>query len=195
MGHDLHLPANGIATTAAVVLHPHPGMGGDRHHPLVVAMCEGLAEAGVAALRVDLADPDLDASADALTAITVDLLQDTAADRLVLVGYSWGSTVAALAAPAGLTARVLVAPPVTMLDPAVTAMLRSGEVPALVLVPAHDQYGPPDDVSAALDGAPNKTIEVVEGTDHFLAGAVGRIATRAVVWITEHDNADPSDSR
>ena len=30
---------------------------------------------------------------------------------------------------------------------------------------------------------PHTTIETVEGCDHFLAGAVGRIASRAVEWL------------
>ncbi|MGQ0830542.1 MAG: hypothetical protein ACT4OV_02585 [Microthrixaceae bacterium] len=185
MDHDLHVPSTGTATSAAVVLHPHPAMGGDRHHPLIVAVADGLAAAGVAALRLDLHDPDIDASARAVEATAVDLLRDTGADRVVLVGYSWGSAVAALAAPAGLVARVLVAPPVSMLQRDITAALCSGEVPALLLVPAHDQYGPPVDVRAALGDAQNTTMEVVEGADHFLAGAVDRIAARAVAWISE----------
>ena len=56
-------------------------------------------------------------------------------------------------------------------------------VPALLLVPAHDQYGGPDAVRAAIDGSPTATMEVVEGADHFLAGAVGWIADRAVAWL------------
>ena len=45
--------------------------------------------------------------------------------------------------------------------------------PTLVLVPAHDQYGPPDEVEAPLAAWPDATIEVVDGCDHFLAGAIG----------------------
>ncbi|MEO7429248.1 MAG: alpha/beta fold hydrolase [Acidimicrobiales bacterium] len=185
MDHDLHLPSTGSVTTAAIVVHPHPAMGGDRHHPLVVAVADGLTIAGVAALRVDLRDPDVALSARAIETVAAGLLRDTGADRVVLVGYSWGAAVAAMATPAGLVARVLVAPPVTMLEPDVASALRSGELPALVLVPAHDQYGPPDSVRALLGDTPHATIEVVDGTDHFLAGAVARIATRAVAWISE----------
>ncbi|MFZ6002343.1 MAG: alpha/beta fold hydrolase [Actinomycetota bacterium] len=186
MDHDLHLPPGGLVTTAAaVVLHPHPAMGGDRHHPLVVAMSEGLAATDVAALRVDLRDPDVDAAAAQVEAIAADLLSDTGAGLVVLVGYSWGAAVAAQTSPAGLAARVLVAPPVAMLQPGTTSTLRSGDIPALALVPAHDQYGSPDEVRAVLGDVPNVAIEIVEGSDHFLAGAVTRIADRAVAWISE----------
>jgi alpha/beta superfamily hydrolase len=156
-------------------------MGGDRHHPLVLAVAEGLAAEGIAALRIDLQEPDVTTSAHRLEAVASELLAEVGADRSVLVGYSWGSVVSATAAPAGLAARVLVAPPVAMIDlPAPT-----DRAPSLVLVPVHDQYGGPDAVRAAMAGWPNPTIEDVDGCDHFLAGAIARIAARAVAWLTD----------
>jgi alpha/beta superfamily hydrolase len=176
---DAHLPADGAPTAAAVVLHPHPGMGGDRHHPLMVAVAERLAAVGVAAWRVDLTDPDPERATPQLEDVAARLLDDVGVDRLLLVGYSWGAGVSARAEHAALVARVLVAPPVSMLQGAPMPT-----VPTLVLVPAHDQFGPPDGVAAATTAWPDTTIEVVEGTDHFLAGAVDRIADRAVGWAT-----------
>lgn len=178
---DLHLPVDRSATAAAVVLHPHPTMGGDRHHPLVVMVATGLAGSGVAALRIDLRDPDVPVSAAQLEGAAAELLAEVGVDHLVLVGYSWGSVVSATAAPAGLVARVLVAPPVSMIDvPAPT-----DGTPSLILVPAHDQYGGPDAVRAAMAGWPNTTIEDVDGCDHFLVGAIARVAARAVGWVTD----------
>jgi dienelactone hydrolase len=152
-------------------------MGGDRHHPLVVGIAEGLAAIGVAALRVDLTDPNPAPAASALEAIAAELLAGTDAGRLVLAGYSWGSAVSLLARPPELVARALVAPPASMLDGA-----DDDGTPMLVQVPAHDQFGPPDAVRAALDGWAATEVEVVEGCDHLLAGAVDRIARRAVDW-------------
>jgi alpha/beta superfamily hydrolase len=177
---DVHLPTGESLATAAVVLHPHPGMGGDRHHPLVVELATRLSAAGVTALRLDLLDPSVPTAAAALEAEVDGLRTETAAERVLLVGYSWGAAVAAHAAPDGLAARVLVAPPVTMLD------LPARPEPALVLVPAHDQYGPPGDVEAALGSWPDATVEVVPGCDNFLAGAVARISERAVSWLRPH---------
>ena len=176
-GRDLHLPADGLPGAAAVVLHPHPAMGGDRHHPLVVAVANGLADTGLAALRLDLTDPDVSASSDAVSRDVADLQAELGVERLMLVGYSWGARVVAEVQPPGLVARVLVAPPVSMVEMPVRPE------PALVLVPAHDQYGPPDAVEAALASWSEVTIEVVEGCDHFLAGAVGRITDRTVGWL------------
>ena len=175
---DLHLP-EGEPAGAAVVLHPHPGMGGDRHHPLVVAIAEGLADAGLAALRIDLTDPDPAAAVAPLEQASRELLEETGTDRLVLVGYSWGSIATSLARPPQLTHRVLIAPPVSMLT-----LTEGGGVPTLVLVPVHDQFGPPDAVRDAMGEWPATTIEVVEGTDHFVAGAVARIADRTVSWLS-----------
>ena len=178
-GRDLHLPPGGVATSAAaIVLHPHPAMGGDRHHPLMVALANGLSAAGVATLRLDLRDPSVTTAADALAREAADLRADVRVDRMLLVGYSWGSAVVAHTTLDALSARVLVAPPVAMLN------LPAQTEPTLVLVPAHDQYGPPDQVQAALEGWPDATIEVVDGCDHFLAGAIGRITSRAVDWLT-----------
>jgi uncharacterized protein len=180
-GRDLHRPVDADPTAVAVVLHPHPGMGGDRHHPLVVTVCERLAQHGVAALRIDLRNPDPVAEVPNLAAAATALSADERSDRIGLVGYSWGSIVAAAASPPGLVARVLVAPPAAMLaiDP------REDERPTLVLVPAHDQYGPPDEVHRLLGPHPGTTIEVVDGTDHFLAGAIARIADRSATWLAE----------
>ena len=175
---DLHLPSRGDPIAVAVVLHPHPAMGGDRHHPLTVALAEGLAGAGVAALRVDLTDPDFATSAEALATVAKELRAEVGVDRLFLLGYSWGSVVSSVAHVEDVAARVLVAPPVAHVE------LPPRAEPTLVLVPAHDQYGPPDLVRAAFAGWTGATVEVVEGCDHFLAGAVGRIAERAVAWLT-----------
>jgi alpha/beta superfamily hydrolase len=181
VGHDrdLHEPP-GAPTAAAVVVHPHPAMGGDRHHPFVVTVAEQLARAGVAALRLDLRDPSVEASAEALAREVTSLSAATQAARTLLVGYSWGAAVAAGADPDGLAARVLVAPPVAHVD------LPARSEPALVLVPAHDQYGPPSAVESAVEGWAEATVEVVEGCDHFLVGAVSRISERAVGWLVGH---------
>lgn len=145
-------------------------MGGDSSHPLIVAITDGLIANGVRAVRPDLADPSLDASAAALEALVPD------ADRVFLIGYSWGSVVCSMANPPGLAARVLIAPPVSMLTPAPT-----GGVPTLVLVPRHDQYGGPEAVADAMGDWPE--IEIIEGADHFLAGSIGHVAERTVAWL------------
>ncbi len=115
-------------------------------------MAERLAAQRVAALRPDPTDPDPAASASALEALATGLAAEVGADRVVLVGYSWGSVVTSLAAPPGLAARVLVAPPAAMFD-----VVAEDDLPRLVLVPAHDQFGGPEAVEA---------MERLAGHDH-----------------------------
>jgi alpha/beta superfamily hydrolase len=182
---DLHLPADGTATAAAVVLHPHPGMGGDRHHPVVVAVAEALAGAGVGALRVDIAVPDPAVAVTDLVEAAALARDELAVQDTVLVGYSWGSLVTAIAPPdPAVVARVLVAPPTSMhsLDGSPAA---DDGVPTLVLVPAHDQFGPPDAVRGALGGWAHATIEEVPMADHFLVGHAAAVAERVTGWLAE----------
>jgi alpha/beta superfamily hydrolase len=176
---DLHRSVGGSPIAVAVVLHPHPAMGGDRHHPLVVAIAEGLATTGRTALRVDLTDPDPAVSAARLVEIAEELASDEGVDRIDLVGYSWGSVVSLLAAPVGLASRVLVAPPVSMLS----VDIGKPSVPQLVLVPTHDQFGPAEAVQELMGEWSDTAIEIVEGCDHFLMGAVARITERSVSWL------------
>jgi alpha/beta superfamily hydrolase len=179
---DLH-EADGTPAAAAVVLHPHPGMGGDRHHPVVTAVAEALADDGVTALRIDLPGPDPTDAVEELVDAAGLACDLAGCDRLVLVGYSWGAVVTALAAPGpDLAARVLVAPPVTMLS--LEGSPAEGDaVPTLVLVPTHDQFGPPAAVGEAVGGWPHITVEEVQGADHFLAGHAATVADRTATWV------------
>ena len=153
---------------AAVVLHPHPGMGGDSSHPFVQTVAFLLGGLGMQVVTPDLRDPDVATSAAELTRIA----DGIDADELFFVGYSWGSVVASHSSPARLVARVLVAPP---------GLMPLGDVstlPTLALVPEKDQYG-----GALLPG--NVTVEVIAGADHFLWGYVDAIAQRCVDWISQ----------
>jgi alpha/beta superfamily hydrolase len=180
---DLH-EAHGTPAAAAVVLHPHPGMGGDRHHPVVTAVADALAGVGVTALRVDLPGPDPTDAVEQLVDAAGLACDLAGCDRLVLVGYSWGSVVTALATPdRDLAARVLVAPPVTMLS-LEGSPAQADTVATLVLVPAHDQYGPPAAVREAIGGWRHVTVEEVQGADHFLVGHAATVADRTAAWVT-----------
>jgi hypothetical protein len=53
-----------------------------------------------------------------------------------------------------------------------------------VLVPAHDQFGPPDAVRGALGGWSHATVEEVPMADHFLVGHAAAVAARVAAWVT-----------
>lgn len=167
-----------LKDAAVVVVHPHPAMGGDSSHPFVTDVATRLEALGAQVAAPDIRDPDVTAAAAAIDAVA----GAHHAERRILVGYSWGSVVVSHAAPDGVAARVLVAPPTAMpLGAAVTS------APVLVLVPEHDQYGDLGATRATFDGQDGATVEMVTGADHFLWGAVERIAARVVEWLDDLD--------
>jgi len=96
----LHLPET-TAIGGCAVLH---GYGGDPDQAHIVATCEALADAGVAALRFAYRDHQpprmtIDtALADTAGAIRLLKAHPQVPERLGLVGFSFGGTVAAVAA-------------------------------------------------------------------------------------------------
>jgi alpha/beta superfamily hydrolase len=154
-----------LAGCSAIVLHPHPSMGGDSSHPFVVAVAERLRARGVEVATPDVRDPDVAKAASSL------------GDANLLIGYSWGSVVASHAASGDLQARVLVAPPVSM------TLGSDATTPTLVLVPERDQYGDVDATKEVFADHAGATVEVIPGADHFLWGHVESIADRVVAWL------------
>ncbi len=96
----LHLP-DGETVGAAAVLH---GFGGHPEQPHIVATCDALAAAGVGALRFAYRDHEpprmtLDgALADAAAALRLLKAHPSLRGSLGVVGFSFGGTVAAIAA-------------------------------------------------------------------------------------------------
>lgn len=111
----LHLPEM-TAIGGAVVLH---GFGGHPDQPHVVATCEALAAAGIAALRFAYRDhqpPRMtleSALADAAGAVRLLKAHPDVPEKLGVVGFSFGGTVAALVAgrDSRIRAAVLAAAP------------------------------------------------------------------------------------
>lgn len=111
----LHLPDTG-AVGGAAVLH---GFGGHPDQPHIVATCEALAKAGVAAVRFAFRDHQpprmtlASALADAAGAIRVLKAHPDVPERLGVVGFSFGGSVAALVAgrDSRIRAAVLAAAP------------------------------------------------------------------------------------
>ncbi|MGH9138450.1 MAG: alpha/beta hydrolase [Acidimicrobiales bacterium] len=160
---------------AAVLLHPHPSFGGDRHNIVVDALFRALPSAGVAALRFDFASPDVAACA----AQAVAALDALDVRPLVLAGYSFGAEVASNVADERLAGWALIAPPT--LDEQLGADSR----PKLVLAAAHDQFAPPDRLVQRTSQWASTSVEIIEAADHFLAGATRRVAERVVEWLRE----------
>jgi alpha/beta superfamily hydrolase len=184
---DLAVPPG--ARAGAVLCHPHPAYGGDRHNPVVDALFRSLPAAGVAALRFDFrpaagaGGPAATAGARADVVAALDrLAAETGGDLpLWLAGYSFGADVALAVDDARHRGWVAVAPTLALGGPPAPG---SGDPrPALLLVPSHDQYSPPAAARAGTAGWPDATVVEVPGADHFLAGATARVADLAVAWL------------
>ena len=186
---DLAVPA--AAHAAAIICHPHPQYGGNRHNNVVQALFDALPTAGVAAPRFDFrADFDdgrgeqLDAMA-ALNALEVRL----PGLALIATGYSFGAAIVSALDDVRITTKVLVAPPLASMptDRGPTdrgPRVRGMDVPTLVLTPAHDQFSAPDATEAIISDWPQTTHETIASTDHFLNGRTALVAERAVAFIT-----------
>jgi alpha/beta superfamily hydrolase len=168
----------------AVVCHPHPAYGGDRHNHVVDRVFRTLAANGVTAARFDFrlgAETQGAEQSDVLAALDL-VAERVGPDRPVwLVGYSFGADIALSVGDERVAGWAAVAPPLRFGSPARPA--EGDERPALVLAAEHDQFNPPDRLRQAVAGWPNATVAVVPMADHFLAGAGDRVADEVLAWL------------
>ena len=125
----------------AVLCHPHPRFGGDRHNAVVAALFRALPGAGITALRFDFRpgagaeETDLGAERRDVVAVLDELARTMPERPLFLAGYSLGAGVVLGVEHPAVWAQVAVAPPL-----AVMPVPAWRDVPTLVLVPADDQF-------------------------------------------------------
>jgi alpha/beta superfamily hydrolase len=172
------------AIGGAVLLHPHPRFGGNRFNAVVAALFRALPAVGITALRFDLrpgAGADgttfVDERVDAVTALDA-LAGHLPNARLHLVGYSFGAGVALGVTHPAVTSRVVIAPPLTVMD-----IGTPPPVPTLVLVPEFDNFAPPSVVAPIVAQWPNTTMEVIAAADHFMIGRAAAAADHAASWL------------
>ena len=176
---DLVVP--GESWSGAVVCHPHPAYGGDRHNTVVDRIFRTLAEAGVTVLRFDFRDTGTDEQRDVIAAIDEVARQLDPGRPLWLVGYSFGADIALSVGDKRVAGWVAVAPPLQFGSPPQPG--KGDPRPALVLAAAHDQFTSPDHLREVAAGWPEATVTVVPMADHFLAGAAGRVAEAVLDWL------------
>ena len=170
------------AEMVAVLTHPHPRFGGDMHNVVPATLARTLPGHGVATLRFNFRGTgrssgrhgDGEAEIGDVRA-AVDLAAATFADRAVAaVGYSFGADVLLALDHPVLVGVIAVAPPLAVL-PEPTLAAPRGNAPTLLLSPTHDQFRAYDDAVAIAGGWPDTSVQQLPGTDHFLAGAMGRV--------------------
>jgi alpha/beta superfamily hydrolase len=162
------------ATTAVVLAHPHPDYGGSMHDRVVDAIFRSLTDVG--RVRFDFRSSDVAiAQADVLAAI------DAVPDSLdvVLCGYSFGADVSLTVDHPRVVAWIGVAPPLAIV-PIADMVAATDPRPTHLLVAEHDQFDPPDVARTRIEGWTNTTMAVITGADHFLGGALDRVASEVV---------------
>jgi uncharacterized protein len=198
---ELRLPDGDPVATAALC-HPHPRYGGSKDHPILWAIRNELAHRGYAVLgfnfrgvmgsgggygggRRELAD---------VRAALDRIRQEAPGAPTLLVGWSFGANVALREAldderPGALALLGIPLRPGDVELPALPgpAELRAFARPVLFLTGDGDAFCPADELRAYAAGLPQASVEILEGTDHFLwrrereaAAIVGRFADDAL---------------
>ncbi len=190
----LHQPVS-APFPAAAVCHPHPLYGGDMNNYVVVAVCQALAQAGIASLRFNYRGvgrsegkygDGLGEHTDAAAALAyLRQLAQIEQDRVGIIGYSFGATVALMAADERVAAAAAISTPPfgqSLPDLAIRCptLLISGEqdeiAPAAGLLPLAHMIGP------------QCQLALIRGADHFwwgqereLAGVVAQFFRQCLI--------------
>jgi uncharacterized protein len=176
---------------AAVLMHPHPLLGGDMRTPVPDALFRELPGHGVAAWRFDFRGAgrsDGDHGGGPVEALDVQAnlgrLSELVPDvPLWLVGWSFGADVSLQVIDPVVAGWVLVAPPLAVV--AGEDMVAAHDPrPKLLLVPEHDQYRDPSGAASVTAAWAATSVQVVPGTDHFLAGRLGLVSELVVATLT-----------
>jgi dipeptidyl aminopeptidase/acylaminoacyl peptidase len=207
----LHLPET-TAIGGCTVLH---GFGGHAEQPHIVATCAALADAGVAALRFAYRDSQppkmtLDSAlADTAGAVRLLKAHPDIPERLGVVGFSFGGTVAAVTAgrDARMRAAVLAAAP-AMAQPHFSAWTNDGKwkpvaelsrsrARVLLIWGSRDTQVPIDNAeryrAVLLQARVTNRLVIVEGGDHDFEPAKARAQMTATVadWVRESFTETP----
>jgi len=181
-GHELTadlVSPSGATVGGVAVCHPHPQYGGNRFDPVVDAVFRHLPTLGFTALRFDFRsafDGGTGERQDLITAL--DELAGRSVGPLAVVGYSFGAAVALNTGDARIETIVAIAPPLTRMD------VSAPPVPVLVMMPGHDQFTDLADASRVVDSWPRADLQIIESSDHFLAGRTTHVAETAGDWLT-----------
>jgi alpha/beta superfamily hydrolase len=197
------VPAGGV-----VIAHPHPLHGGTMAQPVVYRVAKASRDLGLAALRFNFRGVggsrggysgteeyrDVQAAAaflrGRLAGAAGDAVPGPETPPLALVGYSFGSLMAANAVGGDVpvSALVLIAflPSWPEMPPDTYARLARFTGPVLAVCAENDDLGYPEDVERALKRIKlDFTLAVVEGAGHFLDGRHREVGQLVASFLSE----------
>jgi uncharacterized protein len=179
---ELRLP-EGPARAAATICHPHPRHGGSKDHPILWAIRNELAHRGFAVLSFNFRGVmgsggtyggGRDEVRDVRAAIGR-VHEEAPGEPAIVCGWSFGANVALREALADerVAALALVGIPLRPGDVELPALprgdgLRGLRAPVLLLAGEHDEYCPPEDLRAMATEFRRASVEILDGTDHYL---------------------------
>lgn len=174
-----------------VICHPHPLYGGDLDNPVVVRAAAVAFDLGLATLRFNFRGVgrstgvhgggeaehgDVRAAVDHLETLL------PGGVPLLLVGYSFGATVAARAATTGgLAGLALIAPPLGLAAHAGLPAL-PGPLAVLVVAGSLDEYCRPDALDRLRTDLSRVNVQVIEGANHFFFGKLHPLGETLHAW-------------
>jgi alpha/beta superfamily hydrolase len=194
---DADLVASPEPWAGAVVCHPHPAYGGDRHNAVVDRIFHALASAQVTVLRFDFRRAGDGAGSsgedqDVLAGVARVAQHLEPGLPLWLIGYSFGADIALSVGDDRVAGWAAVAPPLHFGSPPRAA---AGDPrPVLLVAAEHDQFAPPGRLHETAAGWPDVTVEVVPSADHFLLGAATRVADTILAWLRDRTNHPSGDA-
>jgi uncharacterized protein len=182
-------------TPGIVICHPHPLRGGDMLNNVVVALAEAFTAVGFAVLRFNFRGvgrstghyaEGVGEQEDAKAALAcLSAAPGIDADRLFLVGYSFGARVTLAVASTDSRVRgfVVIAPPVRRGD---WPSLESARGPKIFFCGGRDPVAPPAVLTGMIKGLPEpKRLVVFSDADHFFVGQECTLAQHAVKLLQE----------
>jgi alpha/beta superfamily hydrolase len=188
---ELRLP-DASPWAAAVLLHPHPKMGGTMRVGVPSFLFDALPAAGVAALRFNFRGVGgsggshgrgVDERLDVVSAIDSLSTSAPAGVPLVLCGWSFGGDVSLSVADDRVAGWFAVAAPLQVFPSPSDYVAADDPRPKVLAVPQHDQYCDPACARESTSSWVATSVEVVPGADHFMAGRMDRVATMCLSFL------------
>jgi uncharacterized protein len=193
-----HYPEGAGPFPAVIVCHPHPLFGGDMSNNVVMAICQGLCQQGIAAFRFNFrgAGGSQGSHADGVgeqedvKAALSFVAKDTKIDnsRIGLAGYSFGAGIALSTAPGAeqVKAIALISPP---LDMPQWEDFYQYKIPKLILSGSEDAFfSATQMIKQAQKLSEPKEYEIVRGADHFWWGFEPQLAAKVVPFFKRYLN-------
>ena len=163
------------SAASAVLLHPHPDMGGNCRHPLIDALFRGLP---LTTCRFDFSSSVIETAQEQVAAA----LDRAPGPGIVLVGYSFGADIALTVVDPRVLGWFLIAPPLRVVEPATMGAALDPR-PKYLAVPQFDQFCPPPRATEVTAGWTSTTVAPIAHGDHFLAGRGEAVVEAARAWL------------